>query len=231
MDENQEVIDVEAPQQADASEKMLSQSQVNAIVQREKQQAASRAKQQAEQEFQQRIEQMQQEGQAQKQEQSKDVNADALYQQVHERFNKEMQQKQMESEIQQVADSYLKKMSSGKDSYEDFDSITADFDPTAFPQLVYLVSGIDNAADVVYELSKNPSKLVTLDNLALKSPRHAQAELQRLSQSIKDNRAAQADAQGQQVDAPLDRMQPSRVSSGSGKQSINDLRSQPWLRG
>jgi len=234
MDEDQVVQ--ESVEQQPESEKMLTQSQVNAIVQKEKQSAAARAKQQAEQEFQQRMEQMQ----AQKQQEQqgtaadngdKQANADALYQQVQERFNREMQQKQMESEISQVAQNYLQKMNSGKDGYDDFDAVTADFDPTAFPQLVYLVSGIDNAADIIYELSKNPSKLVTLDNLALKSPRHAQAELNRLSQSIRDNKQAQTDANQQRTDAPLDRMQPSRVSSSDGRQSINDLRSQPWLRG
>jgi hypothetical protein len=239
MEENQEVAVEEASQevqQAEPAEKMLTQSQVNAIVQREKQQTAARVKQQIEQEFQQKMEQQQQqEAEAQQQQaqgESKEVNADVLYQQVQERFNQEMQQKQMEDQIAQVANTYLQKMNSGKESYEDFESITADFDPTAFPQLVYLIAGIDNAADVVYELSKNPSKLVTLDNLALKSPKHAQAELNRLSQSISANRVAQNEAGDQQVDAPLDRMQPSRVSSGNGgKMSINDLRSQPWLRG
>jgi len=242
MDENQELSQNEGTQEQPA-EKMLTQSQVNAIVQREKQQAATRATQQAELQYQQQMEQMNRQQQAPQQPpqqqqnmqqgsmQSRDESADAMYQQVQERFNKEMQQRQVESEIAQVAQSYLQKMGSGKDSYEDFDQITADFDPSAFPQLVYLVAGMDNAAEVVYDLAKNPSKLITLDALALKSPRQATAELNKLSQSIRDNRQAQADAGGQQVNAPLDRMQPSRVSSGSGPMSINDLRSQPWLRG
>jgi hypothetical protein len=242
MEENQEAV-AEVVEQAVAPveqveqppEKMLTQTQVNMIVQREKQQAAERARRQTEQEFQQRMEQQQQQQaeaeQQQQQGQSKQADADALYQQVQERFNQEMMQKQAEAEIAQVAQTYLQKMNAGKESYEDFEQITADFDPTAFPQLVYLIAGIDNASDVVYELSKNPSKLVTLDNLALKSPKHAQAELNRLSQSIRDNRVAQAEAGDQQVNAPLDRLQPSRVSSGSGKMSINDLRNQDWLRG
>jgi hypothetical protein len=240
MEENQEVTQVEDVQEQ-APEKMLTQSQVNAIVQREKQQAASRATQQAELQYQQRMEQLQSQQQATQQQQtqdiqpvmqqSKDVSADSMYQQVQERFNKEMQQKQVESEIAQVAQNYLQKMSSGKESYDDFEQVTADFDPSAFPQLVYLVAGMDNAAEVIYDLAKNSSKLITLDALALKSPRQASAELHRLSKSISDNKQAQSEAGVQQVNAPLDRMQPSRVSSGSGPMSINDLRAQPWLRG
>jgi uncharacterized protein with von Willebrand factor type A (vWA) domain len=238
MEENQEeiaeVMD-EAPQVEQPAEKMLTQTQVNHIVQREKQQAAERARRQAEQEFQQQMQQQQaQQAEAKQQEmqsQSKEANAEALYQQVQERFNQEMQQKQAEAEIAQVAQSYHQKMEAGKGSYEDFEDITSKFDPTAFPQLVYLISGLDNASDIVYELSKNPSKLVTLDTLAHKSPSHAQAELNSLSKSIRENKTAQAEAGDQQVNAPLDRIQPSRVSSGNGKMSINDLRSQDWLRG
>jgi hypothetical protein len=235
MEENQEVaaeeVMEEAPQVEQPAEKMLTQTQVNNIVQREKQQAAERARRQAEQEFQQQMQQQAEAKQQEMQNQSKEANAEALYQQVQERFNQEMQQKQAEAEIAQVAQMYHQKMEAGKGSYEDFEDITSRFDPTAFPQLVYLISGIDNASDIVYELSKNPSKLVTLDTLAHKSPSHAQAELNNLSQSIRDNKTAQAEASDQQVNAPLDRIQPSRVSSGNGKMSINDLRSQDWLRG
>ena len=235
MEENRVDASYEEATTAAPEEKILTQSQVNAIVQREKQQATARAEQRVEQKYQQQAEQLQQQPAMQEAQQqapkSPQIDAETMYQQLQERMNADMQQKQLESEISQVATNYLHKMSSGKDSYEDFDEVTASFDPSAFPQLVYLVAGIDNAAEVIYELSKNPSKLVTLDTLALKSPKHAQAELARLSKSISDNRQAQTEASGQQVNAPLDRMQPSRVSSGGGPLSINDLRNQPWLKG
>ena len=220
-------------------EKMLSQAEVNAIVAREKQAAAARARQEAEREYQQRAEQAQMQQQQMQQPQRgeqqggypTDAQADALYQQVQERFNREMQDRQFQSEMTNVANAYHAKMDLGRKGYTDFDDVTKDFDPTAFPQLVYLVAGLENAGDIIYELSKNPQKLVTLDSLAKTSPRLAQAELVRLSQSITQNNVARQEAEQNPTQAPLSPLQPSRVSGSDGKMTIRDLRSQPWLRG
>jgi hypothetical protein len=123
-------------------------------------------------------------------------------------------------------------MAQGKSTYEDFSEVTKDFDPVEFPQLIYLVSGIDNAADIIYDLSKrNPEKLAELQNLAERSPKLAQARLLKISRSISENRQALADEQSRNVSEPLDRLQSSRISGSNGKMGIGDLRKQPWLRG
>lgn len=243
MDENQVTEDVLAASEPVQEEKMLPQSEVNKIVGRAKEEAASKARKAVEDSYAGRLEELQRQRQAQEAdavaqsqqehntEVPRDVTADSVYQQVQERFNEEMRQRQFEQEMTQVAQNYTHKMKQGAENYEDFDEITKDFDPTAFPQLLYLVAGIDNAADVVYDLSKNPSKLAALDYLAERSPKQAHAELIKLSTSIGDNRRAQSDAQNQNVNAPLDRLQPSRISGSNGKQSITDLRNQPWLKG
>ncbi len=237
MDE-QELSGGATPSQPVAPEKMLSQAEVNAIVAREKQAAAARARQEAEREYQQRAEQaqMQQQMQQPQREEQRggyptDSEADAIYQQVQERFNREMQERQFQSEMTNVANAYHAKMDLGRKGYTDFDEITKDFDPTAFPQLVYLVANVENAGDIIYELSKNPQKLVTLDSLAKTSPRLAQAELVRLSQSISQNNMAKQEAEQNPTQAPLSPLQPSRVSGSNGQMTIRDLRSQPWLRG
>lgn len=236
MDENQ-VVDSAMTEQA-VEEKLVPQSQVNKIVVREKEAAAARARAQAEAEYQQRLEAISQQQNQRNETVSRDVDADAIYQQVQERFNSEqaklqeqMRQQQLEEQMSQVAQNYVSKMTAARSSYDDFDEITADYDPTAFPQLTYLLAGMENAGDVVYELAKNPTKLANLDTLALRSPKLAQAEMQKLARSIADNRQAQSDATSQGVNAPLDRLQPSRVSGSNGKMGISDLRSQPWLKG
>ena len=143
-----------------------------------------------------------------------------------------MHQRQLKDEIDKAANAYLSKMAQGKQAYEDFDEITKDFDPTAFPQLIYLVSGIDNAADVIYDLSqRNPAKFAELQLLAERAPKLAQNELLKVSRSIAENKQAKADERSNSVEAPLDRLQPSRISGSNGKMSVRDLRSQPWLRG
>jgi len=133
--------------------------------------------------------------------------------------------------MEQVANNYLSKVADAKKNYQDFDDITKDFDPTAFPQLTFLLSGIENGGDVLYDLSKNPGKLANIDLLAQRSPRMAQSQLQSLSKSISDNKQAQSEAQGQQIPDPLDRLSPTRVLSNNGKMSISEMRKQPWLRG
>lgn len=232
MEENQ-VTDhsVENPVFNPESEKMLSQSQVNKIVQHEKQKVAQSTKRELEERHQRELEALHAQQQQRNENVPRDVDANAIYQQVQERFNQEMQERQLKSEMERVANSYLSKMEQGKTAYDDFEEITKEFDPTAFPQLTYLVSGMENAADVIYDLSKNPLKLVGLDRLAEKNPRQAQTELLKLSRSITENRQAQSDENSQNVAAPLDRLQPSRVSGSNGKMGISDLRNQDWLRG
>ncbi len=239
MDEQNLVSGAPPEMQQPVSEKMLSQSEVNALIAREKQGAAARARQEVEREYQQRAEQSQmqqqqmqgQQGQQQMAQGPSQAEADSLYQQVQERFNREMQERQFQQEMTNVANAYHSKMDYSRKSYNDFDEITKDFDPTAFPQLVYLVSGMENAGDIIYDLSKNPSKLATLDALAQRSPRMAQAELGRLSQSISLNSNARQEAEQNPTQAPLSPLQPSRVAGSNGQMTVQDLRSQPWLKG
>jgi len=215
-------------------QKMLPQEEVNRIVAREKARAAESARREVEERYQRDLEALNAQRMAQEQrnaEVSREVDANTIYQQVQERFNREMQERQLRTQMENVANSYLQKVEEAKKNYDDFDEVTKTFDPTKFPQLTYMLSGIQNAGDVLYELQKNPEKLGTIDHLASKSPDHAQILLLKLSQSIANNRQAQADAQTQQVSEPLDRLQPSRVSGSNGKMTISDLRNQPWLRG
>ena len=225
----QEQVPVEPP-----AEKMLTQDQVNKIVQREKENASVKARREVEQEYQQKMEQAKQipmQQAAQNENVSREVDADAIYQQVQERINAEMQQKQFETEMSGVANSYLSKVDAARGSYEDFDAITAKFDASKFPQLVYLVSGLENGGSVIYDLAKNPTKLAAISVLAKEAPEMALQELQSLAQSISLNKEAVASAGNFESEPPLDRLNPSRVSGSNGEQSVNDLRSMPWLRG
>jgi hypothetical protein len=223
----EEVAAVEQPLE---QQNMLSQDQVNKIVAREKARAAESARRQMQEQMAQQqasVQEQQQQAPAQGQQ----VDPDELYRQVQERFNAEMQERQLKDQMTQVANNYLAKVEEGKKNYQDFDEVTKDFDPTAFPQLTYLLANMDNAGDVLYDLVKNPIKLAGIDRLAERAPRQAQAELMKLSVSIKENRQAQMDAQNQDVPQPLDAMKSSRVAGSNGKMGIRDLRNQDWLRG
>lgn len=234
MEENQVTDGGSGAASPALDEKLFTRDELAKIANAQTAKAVQQAKREAEEKYQREMEQLNASRQQQEQRNSevpRETDADAIYQQVQERFNKEMQEQQLKSQMQQVANSYLEKVAKGRTAYEDFDEITKDFDPTAFPQLTFLLSGIDNAGEVLYDLSKNPLKLAGLDRLAEKNPRQAHNELLKLAKSIADNRQAQDDAQNQQVAEPLDRLQPSRVSGSNGKQTTRDLRNQPWLRG
>lgn len=226
-----QVMDNSAAQEPSQQPNLLSQDQVNKIVAREKMRAADGARRDAEERHRAELDQLRQTQEQRNSSVSREVDTDAIYQKVQEQFNKEMQERQLKDHMSQVANNYLGKVNSAKANYQDFDDVTKDFDPTAFPQLTYLLSGIENAGDILYHLAQNPLKLAGIDRLAEKNPRQAQSELLKLSQSIASNKQAQTDAAGQTVADPLDRLQPSRVSGSNGKMSVKDLRSQSWLRG
>ena len=237
MDDNQVPVANEAIV-SDPVIKMLSQDEVNKIVGREKTKVADSVRQEMQEKHQREIEAINAQQQQRNSNVSRDSDADTIYQQVQERFNRdqarlaqEMQERQTKEQMSQVANNYLQKVNQAKSGYEDFDEVTKTFDPTSFPQVTYLVAGMENGGDLVYELAKNPSKLVMIDRLAEKNPAMAHAELLKLSKSISDNRQAQSDSQNQNVSEPLDRLTPSRIAGSNGKMTISDLRNQPWMRG
>lgn len=211
-------------------QKMIPQDEVNRLVGREKARAADAARREVESKYQQDMEALNALRQQQDQRNTqvpKQVDADTIYQQLTEKFNAD----RMKAQANEVANNYFQSMQKAKPSYEDFDEVTKDMDPTQFPQLVWLASGIPNGGDVMYDLLKNPMKLASINMLAERTPELARSELFKLSKSIQDNRQAQAEAATQNVSEPLDRLSPSKVAGSNGKMSIRDLRNQPWMRG
>lgn len=144
--------------------------------------------------------------------------------------NQEAQQKEaMQREVENVANQYYSKMAQGKELYDDFDEITAQFDPAAFPSLVYLANEADNTPAIIYELQKNPAKLTHLATLVDRSPQMARNEIGKLSQSIKANQQAQQEAK--EAQEPLNRMQPSKVGTDSGDlESVRDYKNASFLK-
>lgn len=152
-----------------------------------------------------------------------------LMQQKMQEDEQKRYQEQLEQEVNEVAQNYFGKLAKGKDLYDDFDAVTADFDATAFPQLVYLATQMDNTAAIIYELQKNPTKLTHLASLVEKSPNMAKKQIEALSQSISQNEQAKNNEQA--VQEPLNRMKPSPVGTDNGSRSVRDFKSSPFLRG
>lgn len=227
-------------------EKMLSVSQVNELVKKAKlkgerkmQDQLDAAKQQIEQLQAQQAQQQppQQQAQSQGQQQAPQGMTPELQAQVMQMLKQKQEADEaqrykddLEKEVKQVADQYFGKMAAGKDLFEDFEAITADFNPAEFPQLVFLANQMDNTPAVIYELSKNPGKLADLSVLVEKSPGMARAQIAKLSQSIKRNEEAKSGLQ--ETQDPLDRLKPSPVGAdGNKKSTLRDYKQAPYLRG
>jgi hypothetical protein len=224
----------DAVQQEPAQEKMVSASRVEEIVKETKLKAVEKAKRELSEQYRQEIDEL-------KAAIPKSVggmqapNVDEIYQQVEsrllERARAEQEaelQSQRERQASDIASSYYGKMQKGAEIAEDFEQITADFNPNEFPRLIALASKFDNLPDIIYELSKNPYKLENLDSMTQKSPQMATKMLQELSDSIESNkRAKNIDT----APAPLSRTKPSSsAGADSGKMGIKDYKKASWLK-
>lgn len=149
----------------------------------------------------------------------------------HQEYVKHAEQQQREALGQQIANDFASKISLGKQKYSDFDEKVAPLleDLPNMPHLVLLANGIDNTADVIYDLAANPHKVGQLLTLADKSTRLAQIQMQQISSSIKTNQAA---SQQPSAREPLSQIKPSTVGIDNGSpKSVKDFKKMPWLRG
>ncbi len=232
-------------------EKMLPASQVNELIKKAKrkgeqkmQEQLDAARQQIEQlqtqQAQQGLQNTAQTGSPQppqqQQGQPQGIDQQQVMQQVMQQLEQKQQedqakrhQEQIEQEVNQVAQQYFGKMAQGKDMFEDFEAITADFNPAEFPQLVFLANQMDNTPAIIYELRKNPGKLADLAVLVEKSPSMARNELSKLSESIKRNDEAKRNLQEPQD--PLNRLKPSPVGTDNGTKNVRDFKGASYLRG
>ena len=110
----------------------------------------------------------------------------------------------------------------------------ADVDLRSIPYHVQLANMVDNTAEVMYELAKNPSKigaiqtLIEIDTKAGRHPKLALAEMKRLSESIKVNSKG---SKYQPPNEPLSQMRPSNAGTGNqGDRSVRDYKSNPKYR-
>jgi hypothetical protein len=157
------------------------------------------------------------------------VNPDQIKQQILDDLKQQFQEaaearanEEMTREAERIAKEYRGKMEAAKPSYEDFDTVMADFNPSAFPNLVYLANQVDNTPGVMMEIMRNPSKWATLAVLSEKDPNAAKNMIGRISASIKANELAKT--QEKDIAPPLNRLSSSTAGQDNGIPSLNDLK-------
>lgn len=216
-----------------AQERTLNEAQVRDIVQREKASAAEKVRREMQAQYEREKAELQQ---AQQQQgsmggMSQSVDPEKLKAEVMQDIMKQMQQAQQSAHYDNIAGEYLRKTAHGKTLYEDFDSVTAPIDGESFPNIVILTSKLDNAADVVYELGQHGLKLEAIESLAMRSPKLAERELQKISQSIKENK--QALANHKTTNPPINGARPSvnaKAGSDDTPMTVSEMRKLPFMR-
>lgn len=156
------------------------------------------------------------------------LSADGIRQLISEEGHRQQQEMLMQQQANQVAQQFMSKMSDGPSKYEDFESVIEPLNVATMPHVVQLANDVDNTADVMYELGKNPHKLASILTLLQTSPHLAASEMNKLAGSIKKNESA---AQQTQAPTPLSQVSASPTATDSGTMTLRDLKSQDWLRG
>jgi len=158
------------------------------------------------------------------------IDPEVIKQQIMNDIREQMQQasekraqEELDKEAQKIAQTYHARMSTGKDQFEDFDEVMADFNPAAFPNLVYLASQVENTPAVMRELMQNPTKLAAVTVMSERDPAAAEKMIQKISASIVANQ--QAKAEEKEIAPPLSRMSSSPTGKDNGTpNSVRDYK-------
>lgn len=144
-------------------------------------------------------------------------------------INEEAEKKANQKLAEQTAMEFVCKMESGSKKYADFDEVVTPLGigNQEMAPIIQLSNSVDNTADVMYELGKNPHKIGSLLALAAATPGLAYKEMQKLSASIKQNTSSST----VKVDEPLSQVTPSLTGTDNGSKTVSDLRKEDWLRG
>jgi len=218
------------------SEKTFTQSDVNDIVKRAKQEAVERDRrlrteqpEYAQKKYTDNFSQSPRENQRNYEnpnisndDQIRQIVADEARRQ-RDAWEKENLERSQKEQAQGIVSKFLSKVNAGKEKYTDFDSVTGDIEFARFPNTVQLLAEhIDNAADVLYELGKDRFKMAQLESLSYMSPNDAIKQAQRLADSIKQN----ADASRIRLpNEPLSQLRPSTTGTDNGQTpSMSELK-------
>lgn len=218
VESNMDGVQSEAPVQAvvtDVPEKTLKQSEVDAIVGRVRGEGREQGRREASEELQ---KQYAPQAQSYAPPQSNPQNQYApTPDQIQKMVDDRLKQTEVERHAQKIASEFHAKIATGASKYEDFDKVHQELQqmitPAAYADLAYLANHVDNAADILYTLRKDPRKLAEIAILAGIGEDAAKDGIQQLSQSLKANDQG---IRQKQPPKPLDQIKPSNIGVDNG---------------
>lgn len=147
-----------------------------------------------------------------------------IKQMVAEETKRQNDELHRQAYVNNVATSFNQKLEAAKTKYSDFEDTIAplrnDLGNPAMATVVLMANQMDNTADIMYDLAKNPQKVANLVTLAHTSPTLAQRQMQELSNSIKQNQVSSPHP----VKEPLSQIRPSAIGTDNGPMTVSDYR-------
>ena len=216
------------------SEKMLSQSHVDAIVKKAKLDAAEQARRELREQLeQQKAQEMMAGKEASLASAPNGVDVERITKEAQQGAISELERRQaeqmQEKHLKDMAAQYYQKMEAVPELFEDLAKFNEDF-TKEFPEIALFAGTLENTAHIMKELDENPHKLAAIHGFTKSAPNRAIAELKKLDASITNNR--QAGSNARTTNEPLSRLKSSNLGGvDAGPKSISDLRKMRYLKG
>lgn len=213
-----------APAAAAVEEKMIPQHQVNEIVGNAKQRGYEKALREIQAQQEKLNAQPAQNSPQQANTGQQDIGAliDQRLNEFQQKQTNQHQEQLAQSEANRILSELEAKSADAKTRYSDFDEKLTSVGYFNFaPEVLHFANNVDNSGDVMYDLASNPTKIMEISALAQKAPQLAALEIQKLSNSIKQNQLAQ---QSNHSPEPLRQVRSSNVGTDNGREGLKDFK-------
>lgn len=207
----------------ETQEKMLKQSEVNEVVGSVKRSAYEKGRNDALASVE--IPQSQSES---KTTQSNDPSSGISKDEIRKIFAEEQTLVADKIQATRILDEFIGKIECGKAKHPDYEESVATLNIHKAPWIIRALNAVDNTADVLYDLSKNPFKYQVIKELARDNEKGARIELGKLAGSIKKNEAALKNRSD--VPEPLEQVKSSNAGVDNGNLSVRDMQSQSFCQ-
>lgn len=122
----------------------------------------------------------------------------------------------------QTIESFVSKMQAAEQRHPGLEAKLNDLDYSTLAPVIKLANNMENTADIMKELVDNPMKMGNLTTLMYTQPKLAERAMQELSNSIKQNQEAQAQADSARD--PMAQLKPSaNAGMDKGDMSVKDF--------
>jgi hypothetical protein len=157
------------------------------------------------------------------------LTAEQVRQMIHEQAPQAYAQQLQEQQFSNMTSQLIQKLETGKVDYPNFDTKVSTLNLRGHPELLPLLNTLDQgvAAGVLDDMADNPRKFADLKILNMMNPQLAAVQLNKLAESIRQNKAA---TQVKSPNEPLGQIKTSVTGADNGSLTVGDLKRDPRYR-